>query len=134
MRLVPDESWAILTICGEARGEPREGQLGVAEVIRNRMRRRYQSDGTVVGTVLRPQQFSCWNASDPNRRIVAVLDAEAPIVTVAREVWAQALAGSETVGGAVLYLNRSALQVLPPWVEETTLLATVGHHEFYGAV
>lgn len=44
--LVPDDTWAILTIIGEAAGEPYVGQLAVAEVIRNRMRQRYASDGT----------------------------------------------------------------------------------------
>lgn len=74
MQLVPDDSWAILTIYGEAAGEPMEGKLAVAHVIRNRMRFKYQSDGTVVGTVLKPFQFSMW--SDRARLMAARADDE----------------------------------------------------------
>lgn len=51
-----DEALAALTVYLEARGESFAGKLAVAAVIRNRMERRYQSDGTIAGTVLRPRQ------------------------------------------------------------------------------
>ena len=59
-RLIPEDKLAILTIAQEALAEPFEGKLAVAEVIRNRMKQRYMSDGTVEGTVLRAWQFSGW--------------------------------------------------------------------------
>lgn len=60
--LQPTELLA-LTIWGEARGEPIEGQLAVANVIKNRV----SSDGgDYYDVILKPKQFSCWNQDDPN--------------------------------------------------------------------
>lgn len=53
-----------LTLIGEARGEPIEGQVAVASVIMNRAR---TSKLTVGEICLAPKQFSCWNENDPNR-------------------------------------------------------------------
>lgn len=130
-RLIPDETWAVLTLWMECRGEPRDGQLAVAEVIRNRMQRHYQSDGTVVGTVLRQYQFSCWNTTDPQRLHAAILDDGDPHIVAAREVWHDALNGSNVARGAVLYLNPAVLQKRPEWIAESRKVATIGHHDFY---
>jgi N-acetylmuramoyl-L-alanine amidase len=55
-----------LTIYGEARGEPIEGQVAVGSVIRNRTDRL-----TTYSTVcLKPKQFSCWNSDDVNYSIL----------------------------------------------------------------
>ncbi len=51
-----------LTIYGESRGEPVEGQIAVGCVIRNRI----SSNTTYSEICLRPNQFSCWNETDPN--------------------------------------------------------------------
>jgi spore germination cell wall hydrolase CwlJ-like protein len=65
-----------LTVWGEARGETREGQKGVAWVIRNRYENpgwwsRQRGDGiaddTIEAVCRDPFQFSCWNPADPNR-------------------------------------------------------------------
>ncbi len=54
-----------LTIYGEARGEPIEGQIAVGCVIRNR------TNGKGFSQVcLAPKQFSCWNEHDSNRVIL----------------------------------------------------------------
>lgn len=53
-----------LTIIGEGRGEPIEGQLAVGNVIMNRCKA-YKD--TVDKVVLKPSQFSCWNDGDPNK-------------------------------------------------------------------
>lgn len=51
-----------LTIWGEARGEPIEGQVAVANVIKNRV-----SDGSdYYDVILKAKQFSCWNSDDKN--------------------------------------------------------------------
>lgn len=49
---------AALCIWDEAGNQPPEGRRAVAVVLLKRMARRYQSDGTVAGTVLRYDQFS----------------------------------------------------------------------------
>lgn len=56
-----------LTIYGEARGEPIEGQIAVACVIRNRVNKRNKSYFEIC---TQPKQFSCWNEDDPNRAVL----------------------------------------------------------------
>lgn len=57
-----------LTLLGEARGEEFEGRLAVGCTIRERARDPKRWPDDIKGVCLQPQQFSCWNASDPNYR------------------------------------------------------------------
>lgn len=59
-----DSEIMFLTIIGEARGEPIEGQVAVANVILNRSKVRKLS---IKDVCLQEKQFSCWNTNDPNR-------------------------------------------------------------------
>lgn len=59
-----------LTIIGEARGEPIEGQVAVGNIVRNRVRK---SKKTYQNICLAPLQFSCWNHDDPNRAFLVTL-------------------------------------------------------------
>lgn len=52
-------------IWGEARGELPIGQLAVASVVFNRIRDGRFGKG-MKGVILKPWQFSCFNANDPN--------------------------------------------------------------------
>ena len=144
MRLISEEALAVVTIMQEAEGEPYLGKLAVAEVIRNRMTKKYASDGTVVGTVLRAKQFSGWNAvstkSDPHNlfRIRSVqIDSDEPIVKDCIRAWNEARAGSNTVHGAVLYYSPSALRAMgipdPDWAlpDSADEVAVVGKHRFF---
>lgn len=54
------------TIYGEARGEPWEGKIAVAWVVRNRAERGGWWGDTIREVCLKPWQFSCWNETDPN--------------------------------------------------------------------
>lgn len=56
-----------LTIVGEARGEPVEGQIAVGNVIMNRAK---ASKKDVKSICMAPKQFSCWNMDDPNRAML----------------------------------------------------------------
>jgi spore germination cell wall hydrolase CwlJ-like protein len=132
MRLIPDDTWAILTIWIEARGEPFEGKLAVAEVIRNRTARHYNSNGTVAGTVLQPYQFSGWNTKDPNRISAAQLDDADLSLAECRRAWAQAQTGSDIAKGAVLYFNPRVVG-RPSWADISKRVAIIGHHEFFTA-
>lgn len=63
--LSPTEILA-LTIIGEARGEPIQGQVAVGCVIRNRMMASPNKYKSLSDVCLEPKQFSCWNETDPN--------------------------------------------------------------------
>lgn len=125
--LVPDDTWAILTIIGEAAGEPYVGQLAVAEVIRNRMRQRYASDGTAVGTVLRARQFSCWNSGYVGRVRMAKSHQDQPAARSAIRAWAEACGrDTDITHGAVLYFNPRLAS--PHW--DAVVVAEIGNHRF----
>jgi N-acetylmuramoyl-L-alanine amidase len=70
LRGLSDMETLALTIYGEARGEPIEGQIAVGCVIRNRALARKESYKEVC---LEPKQFSCWNENDPNYSILSNL-------------------------------------------------------------
>ena len=105
MRLITDESLAVVTIWQEARGESFEGKVAVAEVIRNRQQALVHSDGSVPGTVLKDRQFSGWNSTDPNRVPSAKLDDDDAIVQACRLAWETAKTGSNLAKGATFYVN-----------------------------
>jgi N-acetylmuramoyl-L-alanine amidase len=128
MNLVPPSVWGIMTIIAEARGEPYEGKVAVGEVIRERTKRCYSSDGTIPGTVLWPKQFSCWNSGDRNRIYVANLDTTSLIVKQCIEAWEDSINGDFTKG-AVLYCNRNIVQ--PVWASDNNFLVRIGDHWFY---
>jgi len=54
------------TLWGEARGEGREGLIAVAWVIKNRADNPGWWGKSIELVCLKPYQFSCWNADDPN--------------------------------------------------------------------
>jgi N-acetylmuramoyl-L-alanine amidase len=133
MRLISEEALAVITIMQEAAGEPYEGKVAVAEVIRNRMNKKYASDGTVSGTVLRPLQFSGWNAKDPGRIRAVRSDSDDKVVKECIRAWHEALAGTDMVKGAVLYYNPSIITEPPDWAlpDSATQVAVVGQHHFF---
>ena len=138
MRLVQDSTWAALTIWMEARGQPFEGKVAVAEVIRNRTRMCFHSNGTVPDTCLRPYQFSCWNTKDPNRLKAAVIEDSALEMRACIEAWKKSGEAERLLPlEAVFYLNEATVMELagklPDWAREDRKLAIVGDHTFYRA-
>ena len=55
------------TMWGECRGCDTEGQIGVANVINNRVNARRWYGKTHKEVCLKEWQFSCWNEGDPNK-------------------------------------------------------------------
>ncbi|HTM09558.1 MAG TPA: cell wall hydrolase [Verrucomicrobiae bacterium] len=129
MRLISDTALAAITIWQEARGEPYEGKLAVAEVIRNRMRERYASDGTVAGTVLRPKQFSGWNSDDTNRIPSLKIDDNDPIAAECIRAWKEATEKNTCVAKRALLYYAPAL-ALPGWAKGCLEVARIGRHAF----
>lgn len=129
MRLVADDLWGIMTVAAEAGGEPMAGKVGVAETIRNRLRVHHLGAKTVADVVLAPLQFSCWNSHDPNRLRAAVLDDTDQVTRECIEAWNMAKAGSETVRGALFYVNPALAS--PKWIAAMREVARIHHHVFY---
>jgi len=128
MRVADDDAWGVMTVWIEARGEPYEGKVAVAEVILRRSRKGFMSDGTIPGTVLRPWQFSGWNTDDSNRIRAAKIDDGDPVVAECLKAWEEAKAGSNFSGGALHYFNPSVIE--PMWAKAARVVAEIGRHRF----
>ena len=86
----PQDIYMAKTIWGEARGEGARGMQAVANVIMNRVNRGGWYGASIKDVVLKPYQFSCWNATDPNRaKIDALTEADlaaSGALNIARQV------------------------------------------------
>lgn len=131
MRLVSDDTWVVLTLYMEGRGEPYDGLVAIGEVIRNRTIRKFNSNGTIVNTLLRPYQFSGWNTGDPNRLVAALADDTDANVQKCQHAWAEAKGGSELAKGAVFYYNPAIVTTPPSWAKHR--VAIYGRHHFFAA-
>jgi len=121
------------TLWGEARGEGRAGMVAVAAVICNRAARPGWWGRSVAEVCLKPRQFSCWLADDPNRAgLERVGDGDAVFVQ-AQEIAAAALAGSlpDYTFGATHY---HAVDAAPAWARGHTPCVVIGHHAFYNDI
>lgn len=133
-----DARYMTATVYGEARGEPLEGQVAVACVIRNRAVARNLTPREVV---LQPLQFSCWNPHDPNRplcdQVVKNWDTMFRELIRVRQCWwvsVGVLAGllRDPTGGAVNYLTKSLYfsGACPDWAHKLEYVACIGNHIF----
>ena len=121
------DALAALTVYYEAAGESFAGKLAVAAVIRNRMKLKYQSDGTVKGTVLRARQFQPWITKNPYH---IPLDLEKPSMRDSLLAWRLVQDGRNVVDGAVLFYNPKLVRT-PYWAKVSQKVTTIGGHEFY---
>lgn len=111
-----------LVVYVEARGEPIDGQLLVAEVVMNRTREdQFPDDACAVA--FDHKQFSGLNEPISLEEIFAD-PAWATSVAVATET----LSGSDLNSGATYY---HTVNVKPYWSEEMILLGMYGNHVFY---
>jgi len=130
--MIIDDCFAITTIWMEARGESKAGQIAVARVIKNRTGRKYQSNGTVTGTCLKPYQFSAWNHKDPNRMALAeAMSSKQGKKQLERieQIWNQ-VKEEDTAFPAVLYHTKA---VSPSWSKSKLVkkIGEIGNHIFY---
>jgi N-acetylmuramoyl-L-alanine amidase len=105
----------------EARGEPIDGQMLVAETIINRVADDRWPDNA-CDVIAQPKQFSFYEDRRSNRP----RDMEA--YTTAVLVAADALSGSHMYGNA-LYYHTTAVR--PVWRHDLQVLGHVGEHIFY---
>lgn len=140
-----------LTLWGEARGEPIEGRVAVASVIRNRARARYRGQ-TIAEVCLWPAQFSCWspNGGAANyAHLMGVARALAdggvpPWSDVERAIYDETcwIASGiveglirDRVRGATHYLTESLFVSTPPtWAKGVVPVCRVGRHVFLAGV
>lgn len=134
-----DEETVARTVWGEARGEPFNGKIAIAWVIRNRVELDLHGDEKpdwwgegYEAVCLKPWQFSCWNANDPNReKLLAVTDADAMYrdsLDAARLVIAGKV--DDPTGGATHYLNPDIVAT-PRWALAATETVRIGRHLFF---
>lgn len=65
-----EDFFGALTVYMIARDYNYNIKLNISRLIRNRMEGKVYSDGTVVGTVLFPYQFSCWSNTENRAELV----------------------------------------------------------------
>lgn len=148
-----DQTLLALCVWSESAGESVLGKQAVAQVILNRMHARYQSDGTVAGTILWPNQFSgfwfsmidgkytrvCWTHDDALQHADGLLlrAQHQAVWDICLDVATEALDGSMPcppgLETALLYLNPAILPRLPVWASPDKQLCAVGAHMFYAA-
>jgi len=132
MKLIADYLLGIVCVFQEAEGEPYAGKVAVAEVILRRTWRKYMSDGTVIGTVMRPFQFSGMNSDSRNRTRSFKIDTSIPVVDECVRAWVEADKGSNLVPECLHYYN--AKIVTPPWSKGAEVVAVIGNHTFVKGV
>ena len=138
---LPERAIVALTIFGEARGEGPEGQIAVANVIRNRAAcQRYGFGLSPREVCLKPLQFSCWNEADSNRSLLldvaeTLRQNRAPGPLLRQCLW---IAGGletdqfvDNTHGATHYLTHALLTSHPPaWAVNQKVLGVIGAHAF----
>ena len=121
------------TLYGEARGETRQGREAVACVIINRARRGGWWGSTIEDVCRKKWQFSCWNAHDPNRRKIEVVDTNDACFAECLEIARRAIDGRlpDRTAGACHY-HTSGVQ--PDWSMGKTPSAVIGAHHFFNDI
>jgi len=133
--MLSDRLVLCLTIWGESRGEPVQGQIAVGCVVRNRL--------TTVASwkdiCFAPHQFSCFNVDDPNypmiQRAASMLLTQIPEPTLAQALWIAdgviSRAAQDNTGGATHYLTKQLYDTFPPaWAKGVTPTREIGAHVF----
>jgi N-acetylmuramoyl-L-alanine amidase len=120
------------TVYGEARSESWIGKVAVAWVVRNRAAKGGWWGADVLSCCMKPWQFSCWNANDPNRKKLE--QATTRKSAIFRECLAAAAAvladlEPDPTGGATHYFA-DYIQT-PKWAKGKTPTITIGHHLFF---
>lgn len=140
-----DENYLFCTLFGEARGEPIEGIVAVANVIKNRA---YSAQKTYKDVCLAPKQFSCWNSDDPNYPKITKLLADAesgqafndPFIRQCLAVAKAVYEGDfrDNVKGSKNYVTLGRYQIanarkdpkIDGWITKMKPVATYGNHIF----
>ena len=149
--LPSDADLLALCVSTEASNQPADGMAAVFRTIQNRMRMRYQSDGTAEGTVLHRNAYSAFGFNFPHGGYEPAPDAYSPdrvarmlAAAKASRVWSkicaviQSVEAGHYVGDAaydrltddtVLYDNPTISH--PAWATPEAFVTTIGQHSFF---
>ena len=122
-------------IWGEARGEPVEGKLAVANVVLNRKGANAYYGHSIKEVILKRWQFSCFNENDPNLHQILNLSSKDPTLAYCQAIAdavifeRQTGIGSDPSGGATHYHTVQGKR--PAWADKMPFLRQVGSHLFY---
>lgn len=144
-----DPQLVTLTLYGEARGEPIEGQIAIGCVIRNRVHVG-RWGGSYAKVCLAPWQFSCWRPEGGRANyetVVAAAEMLARSTTLPDDpllrqcAWvAQGVIGAwilDTVRDATHYYAPDAMHpagAVPKWAVGLVPAARTGRHLFFAGV
>ena len=132
-----------LTLVGEARGEPIEGIVAVASVIRNRFHSRIGKYASYREVCLEPDQFSCWNEKDSNYSFLIeigekLLNGSNPNDIYIRQcIWvAHGMINwdlTDNTGGRIHYLTTTKFKTNPPnWAKNPKgTVVEIGSQTFF---
>jgi len=153
-----NETALAAVIADEASNQPHVGKVAVGRVIQNRTRLHFMSDGTIMGTILQPMQFSglwCDFTNGHYGRVIFTHDAAAARLASKATNYAKSpgnwmdclLAARQALGEAsfvtnepgyasltdetVNYLNPKVVHPLPAWASADKLDAVIYDHSFY---
>ncbi|MFH1398941.1 MAG: cell wall hydrolase [Candidatus Woesearchaeota archaeon] len=136
-----------LTAYGEARNEGAEGMIAVINVIRNRTKDSNQfADQSILAAtgsvyhavILKPYQFSPYNASDSQRPKMELIAAGFDSYLLSDANLSKAYELSRMMFTGVLTDNTygatyfHATYVTPAWASTIPLIGQIGNHIFYG--
>lgn len=124
------------TIYGEARGEFFKygycGLICVGNVIHNRFLKQnyYTHSKSIAEICLQPNQFSCWNSNDVNKKLLDSLDENSNIFKKCFYTTKCIIKGKipDLTGGCTHYHARG---IRPFWSLNVTPTIIVGNHIFY---
>ena len=116
---------------GEARGEPDEGKIAIANVVMNRVNNPCWWGKDLYSVLKKPYQFSCLNDNDPNLPIIMSVTEDNPVFDRCLDIAKQAFSNKlpDITKGANSYYAKSI--AAPKWTVGLTPTAEIGNHIFY---
>lgn len=124
-------SMIALCVWREARGESSQAQLGVAYVICNRAKGPKWYGGDIVDVVIKPYQFSSFNAKDPNAVKWPTPTDPSFLSCLAAAEAAYITNKADPTDGALAYFDKSLDANPPVWAKTLTPTITLGALHFY---
>lgn len=133
------------TLWGEARSEPVQGIVAVANVIRNRVKNPGWWGDSYSSVVLAPKQFSCWSPEGGQRnydRLLGLMQLFAAGTPITEPSQRECIGIAHLVIGEYLRDNTkgathyvvATMTPRPKWARGHVPLIQIGSHSFYAGI